>query len=94
MKNEILKCLTVQPGKPCSFMTPTGCNFYCSPVIEKCTGCKNVNGLYCSIYPTPNSKWSVGGCGFATHIEKSVDVVKLLNPIKASKKLKKKKKVV
>lgn len=90
-----LNCLTVKSGEKCSFMTKKGCGYNggtCLPIIEKCVGCKNVKNEYCSIYPEPLAKWGVGGCGFATHIEKELVEAKKVNPLKASKKASKKKK--
>jgi len=70
------------------------CNFpdgFCSPVIDKCEGCKNVdvydNITYCRAYMKPEAKWIDGRCPLCT-----VKIVivqkdeKKLNPLKASKK--------
>ena len=66
--------------------------FLVQPVIEKCDGCERIRDFegerYCSSYPTPETKWSLGACNFATHVRATVDAagkVKV-NPLKASKR--------
>jgi hypothetical protein len=64
------------------------------PIIEKCVGCKKITeDNCCEVYINPEVKWAVGGCGISTHISKlPPDVIaKKINPLKASKRLKKKK---
>lgn len=62
-------------------------------IIEKCVGCAKVTpDNFCDVYVNPEGKWAVGGCGISTHISKlTTEVAKKLNPIKASKRMKKKK---
>jgi hypothetical protein len=62
-------------------------------VIDKCLGCKKITeDNFCEAYINPEGKWAVGGCGISTHISKlSEEVKKKINPLKASKRLKKKK---
>jgi len=57
-------------------------------VIDKCVGCKNITeGNTCMIYVSPIGRWSIGGCGMASHIKKEAEVkAKMVNPIKASKR--------
>lgn len=64
----------------------------CQPVVEQCQGCgriKEHNGQnYCASYPTPEKKWHLGACNFATHVRAELDKggkVKI-NPLKASKR--------
>jgi hypothetical protein len=66
--------------------------FDCEPVVEKCEGCERAvefeGGKFCSSYPWPSRKWSLGACNFATHVRATVDQhgqVKI-NPLKASKR--------
>jgi RNA polymerase subunit RPABC4/transcription elongation factor Spt4 len=63
------------------------------PILEKCKGCKKVTeDGFCMVYDNPEAKWSVGGCFIATHISKEKSfMAKKMNPLKASKKGKKKK---
>lgn len=62
-------------------------------IIEKCVGCKKVTpDNFCDVYINPEAKWLVGGCGISTHISKlTTEIARKLNPIKASKRMKKKK---
>lgn len=76
-------------------MTPEGMmynGFVCQPVVEKCEGCERMKEFegskYCTSYPDPAAKWSMGVCNFATHVKATVDAsgnVKV-NPLKASKR--------
>lgn len=66
--------------------------FICQPVVEQCQGCDRTGEFegqtYCTSYPMPTAKWSLGACNFATHIKATVDKsgkVKI-NPLKASKR--------
>lgn len=66
--------------------------FVCQPVIDKCEGCERATAFegtsYCTSYPMPEKKWSMGACNFATHVKATVDAagkVKI-NPLKASKR--------
>ncbi len=91
-------CQTVKTGIECSFMTKKGCGFTggsCLPTVEACNGCGRLieinGGTYCRIYPDPAARWSYGICPTATHVKKEVtEVVQKLNPLKASKRSKKK----
>ena len=58
------------------------------PVIDKCTGCKLIEGLYCKRYFNPEVLWkNTGNCPSATHMKAEVvEDKKKLNPIKASKR--------
>jgi hypothetical protein len=75
-------------------MTRKGCGFnggMCHPIIDKCEDCSKTiefpTGTYCMIYPDPASKWAVGGCPMASHIQKeSKEATQKINPLKASKR--------
>lgn len=64
--------------------------FLCKPVVEQCEGCDRVQGFdgqdFCSSYPLPASKWSMGRCNFATHLKREVKASAKVNPLKASKR--------
>lgn len=64
----------------------------CEPVVEQCEGCGRIKehegGRYCGSYPSPEKKWHLGACNFATHVRAELDKggkVKI-NPLKASKR--------
>jgi hypothetical protein len=69
-----------------------------SPIADNCEGCERVeevnNGKYCVKYTEPSFHWESDQiCSFATHIKREVKTVKkIVNPLKASKRLAKKKK--
>lgn len=89
-----MQCVTIKSGVECAFMTRKGCTFNggrCHPVVEACEGCSRnagfSDGNYCTICPQPSTKWTVGSCNFATHIERSATTKEQkLNPLKASKR--------
>ena len=62
-----------------------------SPINEKCEGCDRVveaaSVKYCQTYVSPDAKWKLGLCNFATHakIELATSKTKV-NPLKASKR--------
>ncbi len=62
-----------------------------NPVNEKCDGCDRIvdanNNKFCQTYTSPDAKWRLGICNFATHVkpELSVGTIKI-NPLKASKR--------
>jgi len=57
------------------------------PVISKCLGCEHIkSGTHCDTYMFPETKWSAGNCPRATNVEKTAEIVKPLDPIKASKR--------
>lgn len=60
------------------------------PVIDKCEGCTRVREFegakYCSSYPMPTAKWSMGNCNFSTHMKSSETSKVKVNPLKASKR--------
>ena len=90
-----MKCNTIRPGKECGFMGRKDCKLpekKCYPVVEFCKGCGKIENDYCKSYAHPQVKWEMtGACPLATHIEKKAEEEKKkLNPIKASKKSKKK----
>jgi hypothetical protein len=61
------------------------------PIVEPCHGCGHVRShdgnAYCRVYASPEKKWELKMCNFATHkhIEKTGDARKV-NPLKASKR--------
>lgn len=59
-------------------------------IIDKCEGCNRVRDFegqhYCSSYPMPNAKWSMGNCNFATHVKADKSSSAKVNPLKASKR--------
>ncbi len=65
----------------------------CSEIVEKCDGCGRIitqnDKRFCSVYPTPASKWKKGLCNFATHAKLEVpkeETGKKINPLKAAKR--------
>jgi len=89
-----MECVTVRKGTDCVFMTREGCSFdegECHPVVEQCAGCDYIRsfptGEYCAIYAEPASRWALGDCAFATHLDKTKGAVdSKLNPVKASRR--------
>ena len=87
-------CQTVKIEKDCHFSGSEGCTFHggqCRPVVERCEGCGRIEewptGHYCSSYPVPEKRWTLGLCNLATHIKiEEASVQKALNPLKASKR--------
>ncbi|NTV14528.1 MAG: hypothetical protein HGA96_11470 [Desulfobulbaceae bacterium] len=62
-----------------------------SPISEKCEGCDRVieavNIKYCQTYVSPEAKWKLGLCNFATHVKTELATTKTkVNPLKASKR--------
>lgn len=66
------------------------------PVVEQCDGCDRVRDFdsqsFCSSYPKPAAKWSIGSCNFATHVVREKGTQAKVNPLKASKRAAKGKK--
>ena len=60
------------------------------PVIDKCEGCARIRDFqgahYCSSYPIPTAKWSMGICNFSTHMKTAAVAQAKVNPLKASKR--------
>jgi hypothetical protein len=61
------------------------------PIIDKCEGCARVREFegaqYCSSYPMPAAKWSMGMCNFSTHAKVNASAPQAkVNPLKASKR--------
>ncbi len=60
------------------------------PIIDKCEGCGRVREFegaqYCSSYPMPTAKWSMGVCNFSTHTRVAQAAQAKVNPLKASKR--------
>jgi hypothetical protein len=89
-------CQSIKIGFECAFMSKKGCGFNggsCHPIIDKCEGCSKIiecpTGKYCMIYPDPVSKWAIGGCPMASHIDKgTAETKQKINPLKASKRSK------
>jgi len=88
-------CEVIKIGRECAFMTKKGCTYdggKCYPIVDRCQGCERAldfpAGKFCIACPDPAAKWSARDCNLATHIvkEKSKEVVKEMNPLKASKR--------
>ena len=66
------------------------------PIVDSCEGCERVEEInknkYCSKYADPSFHWENNlGCSFATHVKRETNVAKkIVNPLKASKRLTKK----
>ncbi|MCU0561009.1 MAG: PxxKW family cysteine-rich protein [Desulfobacterales bacterium] len=43
-----------------------------NPIVEKCTGCENIEGGHCRIWAVPAAKWRLGVCPSATHVKLEV----------------------
>ena len=90
-------CQTIKQGTECFFMGKNGCTFNggsCHPIVESCQGCNKAvttpHGTYCQSSPEPDVKWRMGSCNLATHVKRESDKVVKINPLKASKRSKKK----
>ena len=89
-----MQCITLKEGVECAFMTNKGCNFNggrCHTVVDQCEGCSRTltasEGIFCTVAPSPATKWARGKCNFATHMERKVaEQNQKLNPLKASKR--------
>lgn len=89
-----MECQTIKPGVECSFWKRGACSFpsgKCNTIDERCDGCghtmESEGGRYCKVYADPTSKWMLGTCNFATHIEAAAATEsKAVNPLKASKR--------
>ncbi|MHC1729220.1 MAG: PxxKW family cysteine-rich protein [Syntrophobacteraceae bacterium] len=42
------------------------------PIVDKCIGCANIEGEFCSKWASPATKWRLGTCPSATHIKVEV----------------------
>ncbi len=61
------------------------------PIIDKCDGCERIVEVdaakYCKAYTSPEAKWRLGICNFATHVKPEIAAAtKKVNPLKASKR--------
>lgn len=62
-----------------------------NPISEKCEGCERIieaaSIKYCQTYVSPEAKWRLGLCNFATHVKPELATAKTkVNPLKASKR--------
>ena len=62
-----------------------------NPVIEQCDGCDRIveveSTKYCRSYTTPQAKWKLGICNFATHVKPEFTTATIkINPLKAAKR--------
>ncbi len=62
-----------------------------NPISEKCEGCERIveaaSNKYCQTYVSPEAKWRLGLCNFATHVKPELATAKTkVNPLKASKR--------
>lgn len=60
-------------------------------IVEQCDGCERVievdSTKYCKSYQSPDAKWRLGICNFATHQKPELITAKVkVNPLKASKR--------
>lgn len=60
-------------------------------IIDKCDGCDRIVEVeaakYCATYTSPEAKWRLGLCNFATHVKPEIAASTLkINPLKASKR--------
>lgn len=67
------------------------------PIIDKCLGCERIveakSDKFCKAYISPESKWRIGLCNFATHVKPEITTASVkINPLKASKRAAAKKK--
>jgi len=87
-------CTSVKEGYDCFFMNKNGCDFNggsCHQIVEQCEGCQKVKdfpaGTFCLSFPDPATRWRIGTCSMATHLEASNEKGNgKLNPLKASKR--------
>jgi hypothetical protein len=66
-------------------------------ISEKCEGCERIIEVaatkFCQTYISPEAKWRIGICNFATHVKPEIITSKVkVNPLKASKRAMAKKK--
>ena len=95
-----MQCQSLKPGQECNFMSGGGCSFgdsresgqnECEPIVEDCEGCDRIhefeNVKYCASFASPEQKWRLGLCNFATHkkVERQSKDPKI-NPLKASRR--------
>jgi hypothetical protein len=78
---------------PGASMTPEGMLYngaLFQPITEQCDGCSRIRDFedvrYCSSYPRPAAKWSMGTCNFSTHTRVVAAAQAKVNPLKASKR--------
>ena len=67
------------------------------PTIDRCEGCERIVEAnaqkFCRAYVSPEAKWRLGICNFATHEKPEVIAAQVkVNPLKASKRASAKKK--
>lgn len=61
-------------------------------IVEECIGCSRIYGeSLCKVYISPKLWWEyASGCPMATHLQKEEIQKQKINPLKASKKQRKK----
>ena len=81
-------CTTKREGFDCIFMKPSGCVVGgCKEIVDECSGCNHVCEGYCEAYHSPDAKWRLGKCNFATHIKpEQTPKQKAMNALKRSKR--------
>lgn len=92
-------CQTIKNGQECGFMSKKGCGYAggsCQVIIEACGDCGKIFEVaaekYCTMYPSPKSKWNTGKCPSASHVKLVIaESTQKINPLKASKRANKKK---
>lgn len=67
------------------------------PIIDQCVGCSKItptqedpSKLICKVYLFPKAKWRSGNCPMATHVKKEVTKEEMMDPLKKSKRSRKK----
>jgi len=67
------------------------------PIIDRCAGCLKViptqedpTKLICKVYLSPKAKWRSSNCPMATHIRKEATKEEMMDPLKKSKRSRKK----
>ncbi|MEE4166030.1 MAG: PxxKW family cysteine-rich protein [Desulfocapsaceae bacterium] len=62
-----------------------------SPIVEQCDGCERIveesGSRFCRTFLSPEAKWKLGICNFATHQKPEIIVANVrINPLKAAKR--------
>jgi hypothetical protein len=94
-----MKCKTIREGKECIHQKPNGlCVIIgCENTIDLCSergACNQIDQEgFCKIYFKPRVIWcNIGGCGRYSNKSVKIEEERKLNPLKASKRMKGKKK--
>ena len=63
--------------------------FYPNLINECCEGCERASHGHCKVYSNTILMWERGNCPMATHVHHKAEQKQKVNPLKASKKSKK-----